>query len=144
MGLHSKNLDFSKINKIGIYNPRLNKIYIKLIEDIPAEIIDEVSTKVIGYKNAKTPSTNTSTIGKLGMTEIMRTLGCSRYKVMKLYTERNLPLTKENNKYYIREIDLIFWLEEQKRIRNRQIIVSAIIAIVFFVIILLLYLAILP
>lgn len=50
MGIHSKHKEFAFIKKIGIFNPRLNCIYLKNISDIPKEVIDEVSKTVIGYK----------------------------------------------------------------------------------------------
>lgn len=40
---------FKSIKKLGIYNPRKNKVYILNIADIPQNIIDEVSHDVIGY-----------------------------------------------------------------------------------------------
>ena len=39
----------NKIKKIGIYNPRLNEIYIKNVEEIDSSIIKEVEEQVIGY-----------------------------------------------------------------------------------------------
>jgi len=50
MGRHSIHPEFKSIKKIGIFNPRLNKVYISEIDLIPSEVIKEVSEKVIGYK----------------------------------------------------------------------------------------------
>ena len=47
------NIDYNfknKIKKIGIYNPRKNKIYIKEISDIDIETTSEVEKNVLGYK----------------------------------------------------------------------------------------------
>lgn len=50
MGCHSIHKEFQRIRKLGIFNPRLNKIYLLNIADISEEIIREVSSEVIGYK----------------------------------------------------------------------------------------------
>ena len=50
MGLKSENRDkFIKIEKIGLFNPRLNTAYYKFIKDIPEEVIERVKKEVIGY-----------------------------------------------------------------------------------------------
>lgn len=49
MGMHSIHKEFKSIKKLGIYNPRLNKVYSIDINTISSEIIDEVSKEVIGY-----------------------------------------------------------------------------------------------
>lgn len=50
MGCHSIYSEFKKIEKLGVFNPRKNKVYIANISLIDSEIIDEVSREVIGYK----------------------------------------------------------------------------------------------
>ena len=49
MGMHSIHKEFKAIKMLGIYNPRLNKVYMIDIKTIPQQVIDEVSTEVIGY-----------------------------------------------------------------------------------------------
>jgi hypothetical protein len=49
MGLHSIHNEFQEVDKIGIFNPKLNKVYVLEIKDIPSETITEVSKDVIGY-----------------------------------------------------------------------------------------------
>ncbi len=49
MGVHSVYKEFNSIKKLGIYNPRLNKVYTLNIDSISAEIIETVSKDVIGY-----------------------------------------------------------------------------------------------
>lgn len=49
MGQHSGNKIYKKIDKLGIFNPRLNKIYTLNISNISPEIIKEVEINVIGY-----------------------------------------------------------------------------------------------
>lgn len=49
MGLHSKHKYFQNIKKIAIYNPRLNVVYIKSLDEISIDIIKEIEEKVICY-----------------------------------------------------------------------------------------------
>lgn len=51
MGLHSIHPEFKDIQYLGIYNPRLNTVSRIAVTDIPTDIIKEVETDVIGYKN---------------------------------------------------------------------------------------------
>ncbi len=139
MGMHSVNNEFKSIKKLGIFNPRMNCVYLKNISDIPSEILDEVSTDIIGYKensnNGYTPSATTKSENKdlLSMAEIMRALSCSRYMVMKYFTEKELPLVKINNKYFINRYDLIEWVERMEEERKRQQMISIIITIIVIV-----------
>ena len=50
MGCHSIHKEFQKIKRLGIFNPRLNKVYLLDIANISDEIVREVSSEVIGYK----------------------------------------------------------------------------------------------
>lgn len=50
MGINSKHDEFIEIKKLGIFNPRLNIVYLMNISDIPEDIINQVSKEVIGYK----------------------------------------------------------------------------------------------
>lgn len=50
MGCHSIHPEFKKIEKLGIFNPRKNKVYIASISSICSETIEKVSRDVIGYK----------------------------------------------------------------------------------------------
>ncbi|AOY18380.1 MULTISPECIES: hypothetical protein [unclassified Bacillus cereus group] len=49
MGVHSIHSEFKQIENLGIFNPRLNKVYLLPISTISSEIINEVNTTVIGY-----------------------------------------------------------------------------------------------
>lgn len=50
MGLKSiHKSDFERLKSLGIYNPRLNKVYIKNISEITDEFIEIVNKEVIGY-----------------------------------------------------------------------------------------------
>lgn len=50
MGCHSIHKKFQSIKKLGIFNPRSNMVYLLYIRKISDEIIQEVSSEVIGYK----------------------------------------------------------------------------------------------
>lgn len=50
MGIHSGNDLFESIQKIGFFNPRLNKVYILDVTDISNDVILSVEKDVIGYK----------------------------------------------------------------------------------------------
>lgn len=50
MGLRSTdNTEFQQLENIGIFNPRLNVVYIHHIFDIPYTVVREVSRDIIGY-----------------------------------------------------------------------------------------------
>lgn len=49
MGKHSGNEIFKNVNKVGIFNPRLNKVYLLETSKIPQEIIEIIEKEVIGY-----------------------------------------------------------------------------------------------
>lgn len=50
MGKHSDNYkEFNSIKYLGIYNPRLNRVYRYPVDKISSEIISEVEKNIIGY-----------------------------------------------------------------------------------------------
>ncbi len=49
MGKHSKQVEFSNVNKLGIFNPRLNTVYLYDMDRLDKDVIKEVEEKVIGY-----------------------------------------------------------------------------------------------
>ncbi|ADL50560.1 hypothetical protein [Clostridium cellulovorans] len=49
MGIHSIHEEFKSIINLGIFNPRLNNVYLLEISKIPQNIIEQVSSEVIGY-----------------------------------------------------------------------------------------------
>jgi len=50
MGQHSGQEKFKSIKRLGIFNPRLNKVYLLNIKNVPEEIIRTVEKEVIGYE----------------------------------------------------------------------------------------------
>lgn len=108
LGMHSDSTKYSSIKKLALYNPRLNKIYTIKIDEIDNEIITEVSNDVIGYEKNCNIEEKMYTV-----TELTNILGCSRYRVMQLYSE-GMPLIKEKNKYVISKFELEKWLQEKE------------------------------
>lgn len=51
MGVHSIHSKFKQIKSLGIFNPRLNKIFLLPINMISDETINDVKNTVIGYKS---------------------------------------------------------------------------------------------
>ena len=49
MGLHSVHAEFQSVKYLGVYNPRLNKVYRIKVDAIPDDVIAEVEKDVIGY-----------------------------------------------------------------------------------------------
>ena len=49
MGQHSKKEEFKTIKKIGIFNPRLNKVYLLEINKISKDVINQIENDVICY-----------------------------------------------------------------------------------------------
>ncbi len=49
LGIHSIHEEFETIKNLGIFNPRLNKIYLIETSKISHDIIEKVSSEVIGY-----------------------------------------------------------------------------------------------
>lgn len=137
MGKHSINEEFKKISKLGIFNPRLNVVFLKQIKDISQDIIEEVSNKVIGYKKEKTYNSVNNKIDltnyDLTINDVMNILHCSRYKVMKYYSEEDLPLYKNKNKYYINQVQLYKWIELKEKERRKQLIFTLLFMTVFII-----------
>lgn len=134
MGIHSIYNEFNSIKKLGVFNPRLNCVYLKIVSDISKDVIEDVSINVIGYTKVKDNLIKNDDM--LSIIEIMKFLRCSRYMVMKYYTEKNLPLIKVNNKYYINKIDLFNWVNEMEEERKFNCFVSILVAILLCIILL--------
>lgn len=50
MGMHSKKKEYQSIKKIGVFNPRLNTVYIYELKNYPKELIEDIEKNVICYK----------------------------------------------------------------------------------------------
>ena len=135
MGKHSIHSEFNSIKKLGIFNPRLNCVYLMEISKISKDTIETVSRDVIGYDNERKERNNELTI-----TDVMKELHCTRYMVMKYYSEKNLPLRRINNKYYISRNDFFDWIQEMEEERARKERNTAILTIVFVILFIILLL----
>lgn len=137
MGKRSNNPNFENITKIGIYNPRLNLIYVKEISEIDPRVLYEIERDVIGYSfntgNEKT-IINENENSLIYMKDIMNILGCSKYMVMKYYNYYRLPLKKYKNKYCIEIYKLYAWKQEKEEMERKQLIASIIMIFIVFVI----------
>lgn len=49
MGKHSLRPEYTEIKNIGIFNPRLNMVYIQRMKDVPEETIREIERDIICY-----------------------------------------------------------------------------------------------
>lgn len=133
--------EFKNIKQIGIFNPRTNTIYLKKIADIPSSTIDAVSEKVVGYHvNEKKSIANEDSSSDilLYMADIMKRLNCSRHMVMKYYSQNNLPLFKDKNKYCIHKSDLESWIikfEAEKKQQTTAILIGLFVFIAVFILI---------
>ena len=129
MGKKSIHSEFNNIKKLGIFNPRLNCVFLKEIDQIHDDVIETVSKEIIGYnsKNKKIISSDELTIS-----DVMKELQCTRYMVMKYYAEEGLPLKRINNKYYISKIELYKWmmeLEEERKSQERFAMITLLVSI---------------
>ena len=49
MATHTNNSKFDSVTNVGVFNPRLNTVFIKSIQDVSPEIIRAVENDIIGY-----------------------------------------------------------------------------------------------
>lgn len=49
MGLHSIHPEYKNVKYLGVYNPRMNVVYLLDVSKIPEDVISTVETEVIGY-----------------------------------------------------------------------------------------------
>ena len=95
MGMHSIHYEFSTIKRLGVFNPRLNTIYTLEIEKISKEIIEEVSTVVIGYPpNYENPWHSYPPPEEWVLKDLLK--GCSE-NAASVSSEETLPEKREQN-----------------------------------------------
>lgn len=138
LGMHSNKEKYSKIKKLAIYNPRLNKVFMINIDEINKETIKLVEDEVIGYGKDNSDELK-SDEEILTITDLTKILECSRYRIMKLYSMEELPLRKYKNKYVISKNELLEWLEykeqERKEKQKQMLIISCIGTIILLIVI---------
>lgn len=136
LGIHSDKEKYSKMKNLAIYNPRLNKVFIINIDEISDETIKLVEDDVIVYrKNNSMQLKNNEKF--FTITDLTKILGCSRYRIMQLYSMEGLPLQKYKNKYVIHSNELSEWMvykEQEERKRKKQMLISSCIGIVILLI----------
>lgn len=136
LGIHSDKEKYSKLKNLAIYNPRLNKVFIINIDEISDETIKLVEDDVIVYR--KDNSMQLKNNEKFfTITDLTKILGCSRYRIMQLYSMEGLPLQKYKNKYVIHSNELSEWMvykEQEERKRQKQMLISSCIGIVILLI----------
>lgn len=52
MGIHSNHNEFRNIKNVGIFNPRLNHVYLLNISNVGVEIRDKIEREIIGYEKS--------------------------------------------------------------------------------------------
>lgn len=133
MGMHSIHNDYKKIKNLGLFNPRLNKVYILSIDKIESNLIVEVEKDVIGYTNKKAKKDNelngSMFIEKEYFTaaDVARMLNRSTGFVYKQIRMGYLPAKKVKNKYQIDKLDFLKYLENIKRKQMIAIIVTLVV-----------------
>lgn len=155
MGKRSIHKEFQSITKLGIFNPRLNTVYIKDIAEIDYQIIEKVEHDVIGYGNKQLEYEYANRLFKyenvskrlditykeaenkyapsskmLTTSDIMKIMGVSRGKVTNMIKNQGLPMKKVGNRYLISEEEFFKWKEEQSTTAT-----IAVIVIVLFIIV---------
>lgn len=131
MGKHSIHEEFNHIKYLGIFNPRLNKVYTLDVNMIPEDIIKEVEDSVIGYNldfvsQARVINdSNKDSLDILSLKDLAERYGVSTSTITKHFFDFGLPHYKKGNKYQINLKDLEKWEGEQRFIpyRKNEIIV---------------------
>lgn len=136
LGIHSNKEKYSKIKNLAIYNPRLNKVFIINIDEISDETIKVVEDEVIVYRKDNSMQLKNNE-EFFTITDLTKILGCSRYRIMQLYSTEELPLQKYKNKYVIHSNELSEWMaykEQEEKKRQRQMLISNCIGILIVLI----------
>lgn len=133
MGLHSIHSEYDRITNLGIFNPRLNKVYIISIDKIPIEVMDDVERNVIGYglintKQCKVKTfdkhtlkeeyyeTNANTQNEVELTvaDISKHTNLSKNVIYKWIRSGSLNAIKRKNKYYIKLSDFESFMKRKR------------------------------
>ena len=149
LGKHSRYSHFHNINKIGMFNPRLNVIYVRNITGADGETIKKVENEVIGYNshpkyapkqyivtddNIYLPVEET-----MSVQDVCEETGFSSYEIYKAIHSGELKAYKKGRRYYITETDYEEYLEYLHRRWRNNIIVCVVAAVFFLVLCVLAY-----
>lgn len=136
MGKHSVYKAFDNITKIGIFNPRLNKVYIMEVSKIPQDVVTIVTEEIIGYDSEtlnfeeKYDFSDDMEADLITLPDLLKKTGYSRSVVMRWYMDEGLPLIKIKNRYYIDLNEFDDWVEEKhKREIKSKILFTVVMAI---------------
>lgn len=119
MGKYLNSGIFSKISKIGIFNPRLNEVYCLDVSQIEEEIINEVSLKVIGYSGFKEKRDNfiiSNQVKEYTTKEVAEILNLKMSMIYKLIKNNKIKAYKKRSRYYISSENLEQYILQQKRL----------------------------
>lgn len=139
MGCHTIKSGFKSLRYIGIFNPRLNSVYLLDITKINPEVIDEVSCVVIGYSdvdrkfNASNESKHETCNIKVGsddwlLNDLVSRYDVSRTKITRDFFSYGLPYYRVGRVYHFSPDDVMQWEIAQKYIpygKNQRITLPA-------------------
>ena len=140
MGKHSHYLHFYNVNKIGIFNPRLNVVYIREITWSDTELIKEIENVVIGYNFpiesvcSLVPQNHIEIENKkyipieatMSVQDVCRETGFSSYKIYNAIHMGELNAYKKGGRYYIPVVDFEEYLEDLRRQQRNAIILGVV------------------
>lgn len=138
MGVESIHNEFNSIKKLGIFNPRLNKVYTIDIDNISPEIILEVRNNIIGYglhkiNTGKRPKAPKHKETFLSATDVAEILGVSKSKVYNLIRKNEIVAQKQGNRYIISPDAVEEYLEIMKMRKRNAIMISVITVLAMLV-----------
>ena len=138
---HSIRNEYKQIQKLGIFNPRLNTVYICSVNQIEKDVIEQVSNDVIGYGNSSEINNNNKKNAQKEYTvsEISQLLNLKKSLIYNDIKSGKLNSYKKGNKYLVSSNE---YLEYEKSIKNRKIIaklITAIGAVVYIVLMIIIF-----
>lgn len=124
LGKHSIHSQFNQIQYLGIYNPRLNKVYRYDIYNLSKEVIEEVSSEVIGYgksaDDVRKLVARQSNVSGISTKETAKILGISVRRVHQLIKKGQLDAKKKGNRYVVKKSSI----NNYRRRRRREKVVG--------------------
>lgn len=122
---HSIHNEYKRIQKLGIFNPRLNFVYICSISDIKCDVLEQVSGDVIGYSGSGEEKVDNKTGKEYTVSEISQLLSLKKSIIYNDIKVGKLNSYKKGNKYYISSSE---YAEYEKIIKNKKrIVMSALV-----------------
>jgi len=132
LGKNSVHEEFKEIEHIGIYNPRINKVYMHPVSMISDEVINEVAIDVIGYSNLSDEDGLSAFVDGfeederenllpelMNVNMVCEWLKIKREEVYKLLCEGELIAGKDTYQYGIRR-DSLFAFHIRNEVRKNR------------------------